>query len=99
MNLVAEIMLMSALSANTSWKCTMMELSVHTRAPAAWATSAMALMSQISIRGLVGDSTSTSFTSPDPQARSTAARTVMSTLVTLMPCLGSTCASSRDVPP
>ena len=76
----------------------MMELSTQTSAPTRAAALTTPRMSVMRSRGLVGDSTMTSFTS-GVIAASTAAKSVMSTFDTRMPCLGNTCARRRDVPP
>lgn len=72
-NLVPEVMLMSAPRSSGRWNTgAMMLLSTHVMAPAARAMAAMAAMSQICMRGLVGDSTMTSLVRPGWMAARTA---------------------------
>ena len=77
----------------------MMELSTHTNAPFACAMSLMARRSVIWSRGFVGDSSMTIVVFPPSIARLTAARSFVSTFTTSIPTFGTTCASSRLVPP
>jgi hypothetical protein len=65
MNLVAEVMEMSAPSSSGFWNTgVMMELSTHTSAPTACASLLMAAMSVICMRGLVGLSSITCVVEP-----------------------------------
>jgi len=70
---VPDVMLISAPRSIGRWKTgAMMLLSTQQMAPAAREMSAMALMSQICMRGFVGDSTSTSLVRPGTMPRRTA---------------------------
>lgn len=60
-------------------------LSTTTVAPAAWPRSASARMSLIFMSGLLGVSTQRTFAGPEPSTRSTAARSLMSTVSTTIP--------------